>query len=39
MNLSKKKIDITFDTDTQLEDFKKLFLEVSPSGELSINPK
>lgn len=39
INLSKKKIDITFDTDSQLEDFKKLFLEVHPSNEISINPK
>lgn len=39
INLSKKRIDITFDTDNQLEEWKKLFLEVSPSQEITIEPK
>ena len=39
INTSRKKIDITFDIENQLKDLKKMFIDVSPLGDISINPR
>jgi len=39
VNHSKKKIEITFDVDNQIEMLKKSFINVHPNGSLTINPR
>jgi hypothetical protein len=36
---SKKKIEITFDVDNQLEELKKQFIQIIPSNPITINPR
>ncbi len=38
-NHSKKKIEITFDVEGQLEELKKQFIQIVPSSAFSINPR
>lgn len=39
INNSKKKIEITFDVDSQMEDLKKQFIQIIPSNSITINPR
>ena len=39
INTSRKKVEISFDVDNQLEEFKKMCLDVSPLGDICINPR
>jgi hydrocephalus-inducing protein len=39
INNSKKKIEITFDVDSQIEDLKKQFIQIIPSNSITINPR
>lgn len=39
INNSKKKIEITFDVDNQLEELKKQFIQIIPSNSITINPR
>ena len=38
-NNSKKKIEITFDVDDQIEDLKKQFIQIIPNTAVTINPR
>lgn len=39
VNQSKKKIEITFDVENQLEELKKQFIQIIPQNVISINPR
>ena len=39
INHSKKKIEITFDVGDQLEELKKMFINISAQGNIIVNPR
>ena len=39
VNHSKRKIEITFDVENQLQDLKKQFIQIIPNNPITINPR